>query len=42
MVETTISRIRMRDLSRRGRFRPGCDWGLAEARPQLARQACAS
>jgi hypothetical protein len=42
MVDATISRVRMRDLARRGRFRPGCDRSLASARPRLARRACAS
>jgi hypothetical protein len=41
MVEATISRVRMRDLARPGRFRPA-HWGLASARPQNVRRACAS
>ena len=33
MVDATISRVRMRDLARRGRCRPA-RWGLASARPR--------
>ena len=41
MIDAPISRVRMRDLTRPGRFRPA-DWGPASARPQFVRRACAS
>ena len=41
MIEATISRVRMRDLARRGRFHPGLGVWL-KPDPKLGRRACAS
>ena len=41
MIDATISRVRVRDLARPGRFRTA-HRGLATARPQIVRRACAS